>query len=194
MKFKAAAFAAVLAVALGIGLFPSLRASGQAAPAAAAPAAGSKIGATKAAAVLVPTKGNSQIAGTIWFETTDKGVRVHGTVTGFAPNTEHGFHIHEFGDQTSEDGMAAGTHYNPGGHQHGGPATAVRHAGDLGNLKADATGKATIDIVLADISVSDGKNPIIGRGAVVHALPDNLLPNANPGARMAVGVIGVVKP
>jgi Cu-Zn family superoxide dismutase len=148
---------------------------------------------TRAVAVLVPTKGNT-LAGTIWFDKTATGVHVHGAVTGLAPKSVHGFHIHEFGDQSSDDGMAAGGHFNPEGHVHGGPDSPMHHAGDMGNLTADDAGKATVDLTIMGVSISDGKEPILGHGVVLHAGEDNLQPNANPGARMAVGVIGIAKP
>jgi superoxide dismutase, Cu-Zn family len=150
-------------------------------------------GVTRAVAVLQPTKGNS-VAGTIWFDAVPDGVHVHGTIAGLAPNSSHGFHIHQFGDASSDDGTAAGGHYNPDNHPHG-PADAPHHAGDLGNVTADAAGKATVDVTAKGISIAGMNNPIIGRGLVLHADPDDLKtqPTGNAGARIAVGVIGVAK-
>ena len=37
-------------------------------------------------------------------------------------------------------------HYNPFGQTHGGPSSAVRHVGDLGNIQADAGGVARGEI------------------------------------------------
>src|SRR4051812_24766999 len=178
----------VILTLAGFGMMALLGgAAGQTPPAAAAAKSP-----TRAVAVLIPTKGN-KLEGTIWFDATDKGVHIHGTITGLAPKSEHGFHIHEFGDQTSDDGMSAGGHYNPEGHQHGGPTSASHHAGDLGNQTADGTGKITIDLTVPDISIAGEKNPIVGHGLVLHAQADNMQANANPGARIAVGVIGVAK-
>jgi len=147
---------------------------------------------SRAVAVMGPTKGNS-ISGTIWFESTPDGVHIHGTIAGLAPNSVHGFHIHEFGDLTTDDGMAAGGHYNPTHQPHGGPGAGPHMLGDLGNVKADGTGSATVDLTVADLSVSE-TNPIVGRSVVVHTLEDDLTPKANPGARIGIGVIGYAKP
>lgn len=153
---------------------------------------------TRAVAVLQPTKGNS-VAGVIWFDTVPAGVHVHGDVTGLPPNSTHGMHIHEFGDASADNGSAAGGHYNPEGHPHGDPADGPHHAGDLGNITADASGKATVDVTVKGISIAGMSNPIIGRGVVVHVNKDDFTspsPPATPGnagARIAVGVIGIAK-
>jgi Cu-Zn family superoxide dismutase len=147
---------------------------------------------TTVVAVLVPTQGND-VRGTVKFTKVAGGVRVVADITGLKPG-EHGFHIHEFGDASSADGMAAGGHFNPAKENHGAPTAAVRHAGDLGNIKADANGRATLDQVDAKLSL-DGAASIIGRAVVVHANPDDLTtqPTGNAGGRVAVGVIGVAK-
>ncbi|MCP5412982.1 MAG: superoxide dismutase family protein, partial [Alphaproteobacteria bacterium] len=70
----------------------------------------------------------------------------------------------------------------------------LRHAGDLGNLTADATGKATYEIVVDNISIAGPHNPILGRGVIIHAKPDDGgQPVGNAGGRIACGVIGVAK-
>ena len=84
----------------------------------------------------------------------------------------HGFHVHEFGDNTNGC-MSAGPHFNPHGKTHGGPTHEVRHAGDLGNVIAGENGIAKIDIVDKQISLS-GNLGILGRTVVVHADQDDL--------------------
>jgi Cu-Zn family superoxide dismutase len=154
----------------------------------------------KAVAVLEPT-GTNNVHGTITFEDMGNHVHVSGSVTGLAPNSVHGFHIHQFGDISSTDGSSAGPHYNPGGtaHQHGDLNAANAHAGDFGNITADASGTAKVDLMVHSISIAGVKNPIIGRAIVVHANRDDFTqspPSATPGnsgARIAVGVIGIAK-
>ena len=94
--------------------------------------------------------------------------RVTGEVTGLTPGN-HGFHIHEFGDY-SAGCVSAGGHFNPTGKEHGAPSDDNRHTGDLGNIVADAGGRAVIDISDAQIPLT-GANSIIGRGLVVCSLP-----------------------
>jgi Cu-Zn family superoxide dismutase len=113
-------------------------------------------------------------------------------VEGLNPGQKHAFHIHQFGDCSSPDAMSAGGHYNPEGHEHGLPDKEQRHAGDLGNLQADDSGKAHHEITVKNVTIAGTKNPIIGRGVIVHAKPDDgRQPVGNAGARIACGVIGV---
>jgi len=149
---------------------------------------------TKAIAVLTPTEGNSA-RGVITFEKVDGGVRVYGEVSGLNPNQQHAMHVHEWGDISSADGTAAGSHYNPEGHDHGLPNGGDRHAGDFGNLQADENGVAKFDQTFDNISVADMKNPVIGRALIVHAQPDDgSQPVGNAGPRIAQAVIGIAKP
>ena len=100
----------------------------------------------------------------VLFLQADGKTRVTGEVSGLKSGT-HGFHIHEFGDYTAGC-VSAGSHFNPFKKQHGGPTDEDRHAGDLGNIVADAEGKAKIDIVDAQIPL-EGPNSILGRSVVV---------------------------
>lgn len=146
-----------------------------------------------AVAVIYPTTGN-QCSGTVRFHQMGGTVKVVAEISGLKPNQEHGFHIHEFGDASSTDGLATGGHYNPEGHSHGLPNTATRHAGDFGNLRADASGKARMEFTVANISIAGLRNPVLGRGVIVHANPDDgSQPVGNAGPRIGQGVIGLAK-
>jgi Cu-Zn family superoxide dismutase len=141
-----------------------------------------------ARAELNPTA-NNKVQGTVDFFETAKGVRVVAKVSGLTPGL-HGFHIHEVGDCSAPDAMSAKGHFNPGGMKHGGPHDAMRHAGDFGNLTADAAGNAIYEAIDMHITF-DGTNSIIGRGVIVHANADDLSgqPAGNAGPRVACGVI-----
>ena len=147
--------------------------------------------ATYVAASLAPASG-STVTGTVWFVQESGGMLVvRGEVRGLAPNSEHGFHVHEKGDCSSGDGMSAGGHFNPRGKPHASIASADRHAGDMPMLVADATGNATLVVELDVITIGSGDTDIVGRGLVVHQDPDDFQtqPTGNAGARVACGVI-----
>ncbi len=149
----------------------------------------------RAIAVLSPTEGNA-VTGKVMFEQLDANrVRITAEVSGLTPNAKHGFHIHEYGDISAPDGTATGGHYNPESHDHALPHTAdERHAGDLGNLQTDPNGHASFGLIVEGISIAGTKNPVIGRGVIVHANPDDGgQPVGNAGPRIAQGVIGVAK-
>lgn len=146
----------------------------------------------KAVAVLSPTA-NSKVMGTVTFTKVGDEVKVVADITGLTPG-KHGFHIHEFGDCTSPDGTSAGGHFNPAKHQHGAPDASDRHAGDLGNIEADASGKAHLELSDKTIRLS-GAESIIGHAVIVHEKVDDLKtqPTGDAGGRLACGVIGVAK-
>ena len=140
---------------------------------------------------LQATKGSSVSGSVQFFPLADGGVRIQGRVEGLAPNSEHGFHIHEKGDCSSGDGMSAGGHFNPGGQPHGSHAGMAHHAGDLPSLKADASGVAKFSFESKTIAVGSGANDIVGRALIVHRDPDDFTtqPTGNAGARVACAVI-----
>ncbi|GIW70777.1 MAG: superoxide dismutase [Cu-Zn] [Planctomycetota bacterium] len=158
-------------------------------------AGGGFAGITRAIAVLHPTAGHTA-HGVVRFVEEQGKVRVQARIEGLAPHGTHGFHIHEYGDCSAPDGTSAGGHYNPEGHPHAGPQAFPRHAGDLGNVVADEHGVATLELVLDNITIAGAKNPILGRGMIVHAQADDLKsqPTGAAGARIACGVIGIANP
>jgi Cu-Zn family superoxide dismutase len=150
-------------------------------------------GPQKAIAVLHAAS-NSQVHGWVTFTQKDGYVEIKGEVMGLTPG-KHGFHIHEFGDFSSPDAMSTGGHFNPAHKQHGGPDDENRHAGDFGNITADADGKATIEARDKGLALG-GHDSIIGRAVIVHAKADDLKtqPSGDAGARIACGIIGVANP
>jgi len=146
---------------------------------------------TKATAKLEPRSGNTVI-GTVSFTKVGDDVQVIADIQNLKPG-KHGFHIHEKGDCSAMDGSSAGGHFNPTHQHHGGTTGTERHAGDLGNIEADASGKVHIDMKGKwDLN---GENSIIGKSIVVHEKEDDLKtdPSGNSGARIACGVIQAAK-
>jgi Cu-Zn family superoxide dismutase len=147
----------------------------------------------KAVAVLQPTAGN-KVSGTVTFTEAADGVQVRAEISGLPPGN-HGFHVHEFGDCSAADATSAGAHFNPTNKPHAGPESAERHVGDMGNVQADASGKAKLEYVDHHISLTNDERSAIGRSVVVHAKADDLKsqPAGDSGARVACGVIGRAK-
>ncbi len=147
-------------------------------------------GGPRATAQLQSTIGNST-SGSVSFVQIGNKVRVTGEVRGLKPNVEHGFHVHEKGDCSSGDGLSTGGHFNPDGKAHGQHAVGVHHAGDLPNLKADASGVAKFNFEASSIAVGSGISDIVGRGLIVHRDPDDYKtqPTGNAGPRLACAVI-----
>src|SRR5438046_3406660 len=142
-----------------------------------------------ATATLKPTTGNTA-AGTVTFAQKGDKVSVEANMSGLSPGS-HGFHIHEKGDCSSDDGMSAGGHFNPTGKPHGDPATPDHHAGDMPQLVADASGKATLTADLSPMTIGASATDIIGKSVIVHKDADDFKtqPTGNSGARVACGVI-----
>lgn len=107
----------------------------------------------QAVAVLHPTAGQ-QCHGVVRFTQEGESIKVVADLEGLNPSQKHAFHIHQYGDCSASDGMSAGGHYNPEGHQHDLPDTENRHAGDLGNVQADDQGKAHYEVTVNNISFS----------------------------------------
>lgn len=157
---------------------------------------------TATAQLSSPGGASTGVAGTVTFTELDGGVYLSFEITGLEPG-QHGFHVHEGascaaadtdGDGAPEAGGAAGGHFNPMGSPHGAPSDEpdARHAGDLGNITADADGLAVggrEDGVLT----FGGPTSLIGRAMLVHSGADDLTsqPSGDAGSRVACGVIAL---
>ncbi|KAF9202131.1 hypothetical protein BGZ49_007668 [Haplosporangium sp. Z 27] len=125
-------------------------------------------------AVCVFRSNEKNVTGTIHFtqESESAPVHVKAELAGL-PQGLHGFHIHEFGDNTNGC-TSAGAHFNPHGLTHGAPT-------------------AKLKLI--------GPHSIIGRTVVVHEGEDDLglgghelsASTGNAGGRLACGVIGITK-
>src|SRR5256885_4128152 len=143
-----------------------------------------------ATATLDSTSGSTAKV-TVHFQNAgDDGVEVTADLTGVPPGV-HGFHIHEKGD-CGNNAQNAGGHFNPTGMVHGAPDAVSHHAGDFGNVTADANGEVHTRFTTHSISLKSGDsiNPV-GRAVVLHEKADDLVsqPSGNAGARIACGVI-----
>ena len=152
--------------------------------------AGAAASSESAVAVLGPSpadKADSGVRGSVTFQQARASlaapdgpspVRLRVRVSGLAPHSKHGFHVHALGDLT-KGCMSAGGHWNPGGAAHGGPADApdARHAGDLGNVVADASGN--VDVEIEDVLLTlRGPLSIIGvrvRDCMRNRVDDHVL-------------------
>jgi Cu-Zn family superoxide dismutase len=143
-----------------------------------------------AIAVLSGTPG-STVHGVVTFVRKGDATLVNANMAGLKPNGTRGMHIHEFGDCSARDASSAGQHFNPGASEHGSPDSASHHAGDLGNITADAKGEVYVSFEIADGTFGTGNDSIVGRSIVVHAERDDLhtQPAGNSGDRIACGVI-----
>lgn len=145
---------------------------------------------TKAVAKMFELKDGKPMGEVRFEEQAGGGMKIVTTLFNLPANSEHGFHIHEFGDCTVVDGSGAGPHFNPSGMKHGGPQSPERHAGDLGNVKSDVKGSASMTAIdTGSISA------IVGRSVILHEKADDMKtdPAGNAGLRVACGVIGIAK-
>lgn len=141
----------------------------------------------KGAEAVLEAKSGSKVQGKIRFLDHGDHVMVVGQVTGLTPKSQHGFHIHEKGDCSGADAMAAGGHFNPTAQKHGDPEGKSHHVGDLGNLVANDKGVARINLGFPALKIP----AIIGLPLIVHEKADDLKtdPSGNSGKRIACGVI-----
>ncbi|RIA94955.1 Cu-Zn superoxide dismutase [Glomus cerebriforme] len=155
----------------------------------------------KAIAVFVPDNPSVKVKGTITFTQASENAptEVDVEINGLTPG-DHGFHIHEFGDNTNGC-TSAGPHFNPHNKQHGAPQDENRHVGDLGNVTANTDGSVKTKLTDNQLKLS-GPHSIVGRSVVVHVDADDLgkggheqsLTTGNAGGRLACGVIGIAGP
>eukprot|EP00656_Telonema_subtile_P015606 TRINITY_DN18205_c0_g1_i2.p1 TRINITY_DN18205_c0_g1~~TRINITY_DN18205_c0_g1_i2.p1 ORF type:complete len:196 (-),score=54.40 TRINITY_DN18205_c0_g1_i2:183-770(-) len=159
--------------------------------------------ASRMACAVIHLRGEGEeISGLIQItqESPDAPILIKGQVSGLDPG-KHGLHVREFGDFTDGPGSARGI-FNPDCKTHGSPEDADRMAGDLGNIEADADGKAVIDISDA-VATLFGDRSILARSLVIHENEDDLGTGAeedeesstkldgNVGEGVAWGVIGL---
>ena len=142
-----------------------------------------------AVATLASTSG-STASGTVRLtQLADGSVEVKVDLTG-VPAGVHGFHVHDKGD-CGDNGNAAGGHFNPAATAHGAPSAMPHHAGDFGNVTANAAGEVHTVFTTRSVTVEAGANSAVGHAVILHANPDDLVtqPTGNAGGRIACGVV-----
>ena len=154
-------------------------ASAPAAPSETAPAG------EVARAELKLTSGDKSL-GTMTFQRSGNTVTIEGQFSGFKKG-QHALYIHDKGD-CSDKGRKIGGHLNPTKAKHGPPASAMRHAGDFGDVTFDKDGNATFSMTTDSITLEPGgADSVVGRAVVLHARKDNAKGNA--GSVIACGVV-----
>ncbi len=139
------------------------------------------------AAALVRPVGGGEAQGTITFEMEDDELEVEVSLRGLAPG-EHGLHVH-----TNGTCSPPGEHFDPmATNDHGGPdeAMSAKHAGDLGNVTADADGTVDAEVEVEGLALT-GAEGLVGHAIVVHSGRDDLEtdPSGNSGTPIGCGVI-----
>jgi Cu-Zn family superoxide dismutase len=147
-----------------------------------------------AVAVLHPTEGNL-VEGTVYFVQMNGTVGIIADIRRLTPNSVYGFRIHEYGDCTASNAASAGEYYSPQSTKPGTPSP-EDHAGDLGDIQADAEGNVRYETAVDFISVAGAEKGVLGRAVIVHAKPADLQSQSaeDAGGRLACGVIGIINP
>ena len=139
------------------------------------------------------TAKDSPITGQVLFEETKGGLKVTADLQGVPPG-KHGFHIHENGS-CSDEGNAAGGHYNPHGTEHGFlPKDGLKkaHTGDMGNFEAGADGSGHLEVTLKGVTMGEPPDGVRGRAIILHEKEDDFgQPTGNAGKRIGCGVIDI---
>lgn len=147
--------------------------------------------AASAKAAIKGTAEGSALSGTVNLVETANGLRIEAAISG-APKGKKGFHIHENGS-CDDFGKAAGGHFNPDGHHHGNAVEKgieKAHAGDLGNIKINRSGKGKLSVFLPGLNLAEGPYNVMGKAVILHEKEDDFgQPAGNAGARIGCGII-----
>lgn len=145
--------------------------------------------------VTLSPKSDSNVEGSINFSESDSVVTMVGTVTGLKEG-KHAIHIHEKADCSADDGTSSGGHWNPTGQPHGAWGDeAGYHKGDIGNLVADANGRATVSKMTDEwcIGCDDDTKDILGKAVIVHIGEDDLETQPTGAAGARIGCAGIIE-
>lgn len=149
----------------------------------------------QARAELVSAPG-ANVDGVVTFTERGGSLLVEANIESGLSAGQHGFHVHETGTCLPPDFKSAGDHFNPTKTKHGGPDAPEHHAGDFGNLQAQADGSARGSITSNAITLGEGPSSVLGKAVVIHKQADDFStqPAGGAGERLACGVIRPVPP
>jgi superoxide dismutase, Cu-Zn family len=136
---------------------------------------------------------NGDTVGHVMLHPAGQGVHMMLTLRGLPPG-EKGLHFHEVGQCDPPTFESAGSHFAPGGRQHGFDNPQGPHAGDLRNVVVGEDGTASQEFTTDRVTLGEGPNSLYdddGTALVLHAGPDDYRtdPSGNSGDRIACGVV-----
>lgn len=133
--------------------------------------------------------GSNGAEGTVRLTQTDAGVRVRMELAVLRPRARHGVQILHARDCGGDARVHLGA---ADGARHGAPPHEPpdRHAGDLGNVRADDAGRARYDRIDPALTL-DGTASAVGRAVVVRDAPDDgtTQPDGAAGAVVGCGLL-----
>lgn len=178
-----------------IGELPRLRPARRVEPGMMAidPGTGDSAAVHEAVAVLAPTKG-SHVSGVVRFREDENGLDVSAAIDGLTGSVL-AYHVHVFGDCSSDDGGSAGPHFHFAGSSFGRPPRTL--IGNLGELFPD--GNLTTRHRARLRATLHGGFSIVGRAVVVQERSTEVgaprgASDGPPRKRFACGVIGAANP
>lgn len=148
--------------------------------------------ANHAMATLSATGADTALSGTVEFNVQNGKVKM--TLNVSVPsmaNKTVAVHLHEMGD-CGDMGHASHGHWNPTEKQHGKWGSGSFHAGDIGNVKLDGTGKGMMELETDQWTIGgDATTNILNKSVIVHSGTDDYKsqPSGNAGSRIGCGVI-----
>jgi Cu-Zn family superoxide dismutase len=148
-----------------------------------------------ATAIIMGNDEDSPVSGTVNFTEVEGGVEVIANLSGVEPAGKHGIHIH-MGGSCGDGGKAAGGHFNPAkAAAHGSLVNDGYdkvHAGDLGNIEIDQSGKGVLFLTLPGLSITDENNSIVGHAVIIKEREDDFSqPDGNAGNGIGCGTINL---
>lgn len=138
------------------------------------------------------TKSDTTVSGTAHFMRQNGAVSL--TLSLNVPskaNSSVAVHFHEHGD-CGNNGEGAHGHWNPTGENHGEWNKDQFHSGDIGNIKLDKDGKATVNLESNRWTIGGPVNSnILNKAIIVHSGVDDYKtqPTGNSGGRIGCGVV-----